>query len=252
MNSNKIKKRKNLAQVSAIQAQKFLEEIANLSSYYDDVFRFLKRFQKTLPLVRTRASLQKAFWPSFPITEAIFTAPKEEEQRQHNKVFVVMKPWDITLDEKAIPVKPEKKVTKRRDKTIRKMQPDEVLELQGILRQVWLAGDLRTKEFALFLLQHKAIQTEVLTTNFPFPLPPPSPFEQCLIYLRRAIDRARFCGSPYCKAPFFFAQRRNQKYCSDLCAKHSQREFKRQWWAEHGKEWRAHRKASELQKKERK
>jgi len=55
----------------------------------------------------------------------------------------------------------------------------------------------------------------------------------------------RFRANPDCKAPYFFARRRSQKYCRDLCALPSQKEFKRRWCAEHGEARRKARKASE-------
>ncbi len=63
-----------------------------------------------------------------------------------------------------------------------------------------------------------------------------------LLHAGRIVDRMRYCPSPHCAAPYFIAKRRSQKYCSDGCAVPAQREFKRAWWDEHGKEWRAERK----------
>jgi len=48
------------------------------------------------------------------------------------------------------------------------------------------------------------------------------------------VDRMRYCPTLGCPAPYFIAQRRSQKYCSDACAVPAQREFKRAWWREHG------------------
>ena len=251
MNSEKQKKGKDLDQVSARQAEIFLVELANLSNHCDVILSFQKRFDEILPYVRERSPFQKAFYPYPPLYSDYFLPADDEEK--YTKVFRVMEPSGINPDETVISEKPAKKVRRKRSKsTPRKMTASEVLELKAILCQVWVGRDLRTKEYALFLLQHKAILPVVIASNFPFPLPPPSPFEQCLIYLRRSIDRARYCESTDCTTRFFFAQHRNQKYCSDSCANSSQRELKRQWWAEHGKEIRAQRKASTPQKKERK
>jgi len=67
--------------------------------------------------------------------------------------------------------------------------------------------------------------------------------EFALVLLRamHVADRMRYCPNPTCPAPFFIANRRSQKYCSDACSAPAQREFKRDWWSEHGEEWRAER-----------
>ena len=62
-----------------------------------------------------------------------------------------------------------------------------------------------------------------------------------LLHAERIADRMRYCPNPHCAAPHFIAKRRSQKYCSDLCSLPAQREFKRAWWDEHGKGWRAER-----------
>lgn len=60
----------------------------------------------------------------------------------------------------------------------------------------------------------------------------------------QVADRMKYCPNPTCVAPYFIAKRRSQKYCSYVCAAPAQKEFKRQWWAEHGDAWRKARKAS--------
>jgi len=69
-------------------------------------------------------------------------------------------------------------------------------------------------------------------------------FEIALCYCLHSVDRLRVCQNHECNAPYFFAKRRSQKYCSDICALPAQREFKRRWWAEHGEAQRRSRKAS--------
>jgi hypothetical protein len=66
----------------------------------------------------------------------------------------------------------------------------------------------------------------------------------CLVLIRafHALDRMRYCLNPECPAPYFFAKKRRQKYCTEECAGAGQRESKRIWWAEHGTEWRETRK----------
>jgi len=114
--------------------------------------------------------------------------------------------------------------------------------LRDDVRRAWREPDLRTKEYVLFLLQQQALPGLSIIALLPSTLPPATLFEQAIVYFRRAIDRAQICKNPDCPAPYFFSSRRNQRYCSDACAVPAQREFKRQWWAEHGEEWRAKKK----------
>jgi hypothetical protein len=122
-------------------------------------------------------------------------------------------------------------------------EEDRILELRDLVRQIWVEPDLRTKRYGVFLLWKWSLFSLMGgERNIPSRLPPPNPFEQIIQVLIDAADLAHYCGNPECFTPYFFALRRNQKYCSDACAKPAQREFKRQWWAEHGEEWRASRK----------
>jgi hypothetical protein len=57
-------------------------------------------------------------------------------------------------------------------------------------------------------------------------------FEAVFYYLRRHIDHARHCGNPDCPAPYFFATKKGQKYCSEECAGPAQRAAKLKWWNE--------------------
>jgi hypothetical protein len=117
-----------------------------------------------------------------------------------------------------------------------------ILQLRNQVRRVWIEPDLRTKRYGVFLLWKSAMFTpNWVDHDIPRGLPPPTPFEQAIQLLIDDAELARYCGNPDCFAPYFFATRRNQKYCSDACSVPAQREFKRQWWAEHGEEWRAKR-----------
>lgn len=59
-------------------------------------------------------------------------------------------------------------------------------------------------------------------------------FGQVVLRAFEVADRMRFCPTTNCPAPYFIAQRRSQKYCSDACSVPAQRECKRSWWREHG------------------
>lgn len=52
-------------------------------------------------------------------------------------------------------------------------------------------------------------------------------------------ERMRVCGNPNCPAALFIQGRSSQKLCgSDVCADWAQRNYKLNWWREHGEEWR--------------
>jgi hypothetical protein len=57
-------------------------------------------------------------------------------------------------------------------------------------------------------------------------------------YLLENSDLAKRCGNAACAKPYFFSKRRNARYCSDECFAAAQRATKREWWEEHGEEWR--------------
>jgi hypothetical protein len=48
-------------------------------------------------------------------------------------------------------------------------------------------------------------------------------------------DRMRKCQNPTCVAPYFLATRRDQRYCSEKCARLV---ANRKWWDKHGQQWR--------------
>ena len=45
-------------------------------------------------------------------------------------------------------------------------------------------------------------------------------------------DYLRYCRNPECDMPFFIADKKDQKYCSDSCAAYGRKEAKRRWWKE--------------------
>lgn len=121
-----------------------------------------------------------------------------------------------------------------------------IRDYQQQIRRIWTVSDLRTKRFGIFLIWYQALAFEdpryTMSLAFPIPLGPARPFEQVLEYMLTHSDKMRFCGNTECPAPYFFAKRRSQKYCSEACALPAQQAHKRQWWAEHGEEHRESRK----------
>jgi len=73
--------------------------------------------------------------------------------------------------------------------------------------------------------------------RFP-PLPQELGIDMAFDYLLNHHNRTRYCPNPECPAPYFFAKRHSQRYCSEKCAQAAEKETKRKWWAEHGPAWR--------------
>jgi hypothetical protein len=129
--------------------------------------------------------------------------------------------------------------------TTEEMRRDFYLSLRERVQMVWHAPDLRRKRYGVFLtLYWVLLRSDILVADFLLKvpsvllLPPLGPLEMALDYLLTNADRTRFCLNPDCPAPYFFAKRRNQKYCSEDCAQRAKREAKLRWWKEHGPKWR--------------
>jgi hypothetical protein len=124
------------------------------------------------------------------------------------------------------------------------------LPLRNCLRSIWLTPDRRLKEWLIFGLRDlvmSAVHDLPVFSNALFlsgpvvdwgELPAPSPFERALGLLLTHADKTRYCAREGCETPYFLALRRTQKYCSNRCAREAQRQLMRQWWSDHGPEWR--------------
>ncbi len=123
--------------------------------------------------------------------------------------------------------------------------PHALYTFRETLRRIWREPDARTREFCIQRLWHRELIARDGRLLEPWAtgiqVPAPTPFEQCLLFLARWADRTRYCGNLDCPAPYFFAHRRVQKYCSEKCAGGAEKELKRRWWKEHGEQWRAER-----------
>jgi len=132
----------------------------------------------------------------------------------------------------------------------------QMVQVRDAVRIIWREPDLRKREWLAFRLRdYLLVKTDPQFAHASGlmsgpggdsidQLPPPSIFEQAIMYLLKLADLARYCANPECPAPYFLAKRRSQKYCSDGCSKPAQKEFKRRWWDEHGESWRKARRAS--------
>jgi hypothetical protein len=123
-----------------------------------------------------------------------------------------------------------------------------LMPLRDTLRAIWQTPDPRAKEWGLFrisqdfFLQGHPDMIQRSTSNgtdFLLSWEPPTRTEQFLLELMKWADFLRYCANPDCAAPYFIAAKRDQKYCHTECARPTQRESKRRWWAKNGKQWRA-------------
>jgi hypothetical protein len=114
-----------------------------------------------------------------------------------------------------------------------------VLLLSDFIQQAWSSPDLREREWKLFLAR-KQIWDLLMPAGWEAPLsaPPRIPLEDAVLYLQSQEHRARRCANIDCPAPFFFANRKNQKFCRDECAAPAKSAAKKRWWEERGSEWR--------------
>jgi hypothetical protein len=130
-----------------------------------------------------------------------------------------------------------------------------LLPMRNHVRHLWV-GDPRTKQWGTFM-----ILEQFFGVGFRGPivgpwtsdsqwlqgkdLPPESNCERVFTHLAACTV---VCQNADCPAPYFFAARHGQKYCSEECARPAQREFKNNWWKEHGPAWRASRAAPKRRK----
>lgn len=217
ISSNKARMEKQtqtLAKISPRQLEWFLVELANLKVDVDAARRFRERF-------------------------AAFIPGHDPE-------------WVAVLLDKPKAVGLRQQIDRLPNMTVEEMGENAwVATLKHMLGDLWTEPDYRQKEWGVFAFRYalykwadnslrKVDLFKILyEPEKRFRVPPPTPFELALSYFLKAGDRARYCANPECPAPYFFVTRKNQRYCSEICAAPAQRELKRKWWAEHGEEWRA-------------
>jgi hypothetical protein len=117
-----------------------------------------------------------------------------------------------------------------------------LLLLSDFIQQAWWVPELRERDWKLFLAR-KQIWALLMPAGWEAPLnaPPRIPLEEAVFHLQSEERRARRCGNTDCPAPFFFANRKNQKFCRDECAAPAKSAAKKRWWEERGIEWRQQR-----------
>jgi hypothetical protein len=133
-----------------------------------------------------------------------------------------------------------------------------------VFQAAWAEHDSKAREWIWAILRTQLARDTVTGLFIPsadqhgrmtFPRPPEElPVERAFDYLLENHNRTRYCPNEGCPAPYFFAKRHTQRYCSESCAQNGERETKRRWWAEHGVKWRKARtpnvKTSKMTKKQ--
>ncbi len=194
---------RTLVRITSTQAQLFLLELANLSDDPKAIMRFAHKFAYILPRMEEDLFRKELFeGPDFP-------APSGWQL-----------PWS-TIGKKGTPAW--------------------LVIIRAGIQNIWRAPDIRTREWVIYRLVDAAIVQSIYPNSSHYifwgrsapiaPMPPPTPFEQAIDYLRKHVRRLAYCANSDCSTPFFFNGRLSQKYCTEDCARPSQREFKRTWWA---------------------
>lgn len=108
-----------------------------------------------------------------------------------------------------------------------------LFELRNQLREVWRTDEPDVREWrAAQFVAEPTMTVRFAAASGP---PAPTPFQQAAVHLFRVAATMRYCQNPECPAPYFFAKRKSQMFCSDICTRPSQRAHKLRWWNETGK-----------------
>lgn len=67
---------------------------------------------------------------------------------------------------------------------------------------------------------------------------PRTNFQAAVYELLKHSRQARVCANPDCASPYFLTLDPRRKFCSVECAQPAQKQWRRTWWEQHGKEWR--------------
>jgi hypothetical protein len=197
---------------------KILQRVPNQT-----IEKFLGRLAN-LPMVSpgSSQSLKKAFpqfLPDFPMdsTRAKFFAARLEELR----LQILADNFPPTLARSMAPPSQEE------------ITGQLVLFLCKCVQKAWVA-DTQTRDWKVFVLRVQlwGLLMPEIPGGWEWRLPPDPPMsalEQALVYLQHKGRMARRCANDECAEPYFFAEKKNQKFCSDTCATPSRREAKRLW-----------------------
>ena len=121
------------------------------------------------------------------------------------------------------------------------------LWLRDMLRKAWATADTREREWICFRFRDSyasMVRREPMSADERrkedfsvdvagprYALPPVNPIEAAVFHFQHSRN-ARHCRNVECPAPYFFANKKGQEFCSPDCVKPAQRESKRRWWNE--------------------
>jgi len=139
---------------------------------------------------------------------------------------------------------------------LRWLDEDSILSLKALFEATWIEPDSRRREYAWSILRgdvakgwERLVQflTSIKDSGMQGTARLPavgqeSPVEQAFAYLLKNHNRALHCPNPDGPAPYFFATKQNQRYCSEMCAQAGRKLAKLKWWNETGREQRQNKK----------
>lgn len=111
-----------------------------------------------------------------------------------------------------------------------------ILCVVNYVRDIWNAPTRHEKELRTLALQ--AMVASAGEPTFLLGQFIQGPFSTAILHLLKSAGRALVCTNPECPARYFFRNARRQQYCSPECSGFGQREAKKKWWSQHGKQWR--------------
>jgi hypothetical protein len=149
-----------------------------------------------------------------------------------------------------------------RDLTDQEIRTYWLKQLRDAIRTVWTLPELRSKRWAVHKILEQFLNRgdkrfnfvpmgESYADAFLDTLGPPSRLEQILeaLVAERSHHLARICRNSDCPYPYYFADRKTRKFCSDMCALPAVRESKRKSWKKTGSRNRSERIAVEKQRR---
>lgn len=225
--------------VDRAKVERFLEELLNLK--FDDEqarSRFEKRFGDLMP-TNTWFGVNRTMYSN----SIGVSGPSKTENP--NSVFLFTGPWGPSGKSPGVHF-------------------ETLYRLRGLLAETWRAPTVLVRQICLVRTVGRYLDTDEEPRNVDRPgllyeedywvkqeVSRVDAFTLVLLRAFNLVDLMRYCPNPSCPAPYFIAKKGRQKYCSEVCALPAQRQFKKSWWAEHGKEWREDRKAKQAQKSKR-
>lgn len=117
-----------------------------------------------------------------------------------------------------------------------------VLNWQRSLRAAWHQATPFGREITL-------LPTIAAHLSSPEDQAHPDAYASVLLRALHIVDRLRVCKRKKCLTPYFIWSPKRRGYCSDICAREAQSEFKRDWWDKYGLDWQRKRRAKKQQGK---